>query len=646
MTNIAVRWSRLVFKLRYARMVAFQSPVMDRCSPLSWHVISSTAITDRTDRVGDAKELSVFSVCFALLLVLLSGCASRVDRAVDGSVGPDEWAIPWQRTATLNGQVFGHEGAPLAEARVSLGVYYYGDDDRVCVVETDRHGRFRVDRVPAGVEIRVNIEHPDHVAYGELLGLLRPDREYSFHAQLDRGIPLRFQMVDRNGRVIPEVEVDNWTLAKQTMVGDWVDVRLVADQHASFGIGTHGETITLWPPNPVADRSPLDRSFDPDVRFSIDPDSGETGPPDHPSWLRVRLSESDAQWSDPRRMIVPWILHSILTVQYPDGTPVVGATVSVREDEGFTDARGRFACAFPDQPNPDEMLRVTKGDYSVEVPVGDGRELHSSVVVPRGGDLEIRLEVDSPVCYRSAFLDAGEGVGEGDGKDLTTGRLLAENLRPGVVEWHLSVQRDSHDYYEGTATIHAARVTRLTQQLEALKMTRHRVHVVGPDGRPVSGAHVRTWWGDSFTDEAGNANLDLHWAPSPTAPEGAPPEPVRLQVAAEGFGVQDFERTHHEAFEIQLAAPAHLRVTARLAGIEVERLTDFGYEAYEPNVTVLHPNYFRGETPGVWHEEVSLPLDLTLSPGHYAIGSDRTTPVEIELKSDESRSLELQVQAP
>lgn len=206
----------------------------------------------------------------------------------------------------------------------------------------------------------------------------------------------------------------------------------------------------------------------------------------------------------PTELTLP--LHSILRVVYPDGTRVVGAEVN---GDWKTNSQGEFALV---DKKADDVISVVKGEYSIEVKLGEPREEVVRCVMPRGGDVEFELVSSEPVPPPMRWLILAEVETDEDsfcGGNWQT-RLLMENIRPGVRLFGSSVGGKS--LYDGlmlSGTITRGVRTRIPIPVE-LSRRKLRVQILAPSGVPAPNTHVFTDLSNLRTDQQGLAKVETY----------------------------------------------------------------------------------------------------------------------------------------
>ena len=392
------------------------------------------------------EERQPTRILLSILLVLLATSGSS---AQTSSEGPEVLgALPF---ATVKGRLVDAEGQGVAGVRILAQPYHPGrgpDGLQLHIGPTSADGSWEW-RAPACAVFWLTYLHPELDLTSDQMGLLRPGKSYDLGTQAigcnDR---LTFRLVSPGGVDLTPFALPNFFESHD----GWYSC-----------CSEYSETLIGWPYPQAMNLDPYD--------------------------LLEGLDES------PREVIVP--LHSIIRVEYPDGTPVAGARI---DDMWVTNADGEFAfCGV----QAGATFEVAHGDYSIEIELGEPKEQRVRYVMPRGGDVQFELIADQPFPPPMSWL-----IQKGD-EDARNGfwrtSLLWENLKPGPTKFRSGWDEESHTEIEC--------VVLLDSQIRAkhpVTFSRHTAVVTlhTPSGVPVPDTVIRSGFTETRTDSTGSAIVE------------------------------------------------------------------------------------------------------------------------------------------
>lgn len=595
------------------------------------------------------KETPVSRLLLVSLGLLLAACARSTHgdsgatpanlQPIDGSptsahIEPTSTALQLPR-ATLSGVVIAHDGKPARGATVRL----HYEDHVVSLpgpsTTTDADGRFAFPAVQSDHAIALYTSHPDHAWHEESMGLLRPGCGYSVELKLDRGVPLRFRLVDQRGEPIPTAWVgDDQRRFIRPDADAWFDYRARSIEPWSIRTGNAGHAVTVIEARELAKPEYQDDVDPDDPSLVVDPDTGAIGPMGHPTWPRVDVSE--ARWRSARELQLDVATHSTVRLVHPDGTPAASAKVTRGNEEQCTDEGVVTLTGKLESETPLEVATYGSRQDFVVGPPGSERR----IVVPRGGDVEFRVDPPSE-SWRIVFASVRfELDGELQPPEGTYGVGVArfDNLPAGRIEWESHAR--GHAEQRGTLVIRPGELIRVDVTVPLRSTIQRTVRIHDPEGAPIEGACVVTDWGPATTDSAGAAVLTLppHIDETIRLAEESLEERARSDdrlatlacfdatffVEADGYGRQYFLYPKGQLEDFHLVPLAKLIVSATRQGAPVTRADEFMHqEIYESVEDTSDLIYFQDEEPTWTYEtNVELPLELTVDAGVHVIMID------------------------
>ena len=362
-------------------------------------------------------------------------------------------------TALMKGRVVDADGVGIGGVRIEARPWHpsYGPDDSVYPVEPTAEDGSWSWEAPAHTTHQLTFIHPKILQFRVDAMVFRPGETYDFGVQT-AACPkaMTFRLVSPGGLdltpyAIPSLmpDPDGWY---HTCVREFEEILGLTPYRAGFA----------------------------DLSSGISIPDGYDGSP-------IEITTS---------------LHSILRVQYPDGTPVAGARI---RGEYKTNARGECAIGGEDYP-AGETVWIYKGDYSVSITLGEGREAILPVTIPRGGDLEFVLTSTEPVRAPISWGLIRVIGEEEDGSAfncLGQSILTIENLKPGTHTF------ESYPYFGvplHTATVVQGQMTRQEVPIPALRRF-VRARVVTAAGAPVPHARIQSPLMKTETDGQGRVDM-------------------------------------------------------------------------------------------------------------------------------------------
>lgn len=535
--------------------------------------------------------------------------------------------------ATITGVVLAHDGTPARGATIRL---YY--DDHVDSVSgpsatTDADGRFAFSAVQSDHAITLYTSHPDHAWHGEPMGLLRPGRTYSVELELDRGVPLRFRLVDQRGEPMPTAWVgDHQRRFIRPDADAWFDYRARRIDPWPIMTTFTSHTVYVIEAHDFAKPEYRDHNDPEDPCLIVDPDTGAIGAMGHPAWPRVDVHE--ARWRSAHELQLEASLHSTIQLVHPDGTPAASARVAHGNDEQRTDEG--VVTLLTGEPDARVPLQVTTYGSRQELVLDPGGS-QRRIVVPRGGDVEFRVDPPSE-SWRIVFASVSfELDGELQPPEGTYGVGVArfDDLPAGLIEWESHAQ--GHAEQRGSLVVRPGKLTRVDVTVPPRPAIQRTVRIHTPDGAPLEGARVITEWGPATTDSSGAAVLTLppHIDDTIRLAEENLAERAKYDfrlttlayfdatffVEADGYGRQYFLYPKSPLENYALVPRAKLHISATQQGTPVTRADDLMHEEiYESVEGAFHHIHFQDEEPTwVFEDDVELPVELTVDPGLHVI---------------------------
>ena len=206
-------------------------------------------------------------------------------------------------------------------------------------------------------------------------------------------------------------------------------------------------------------------------------------------------------------------LHSILHLVYPDGSPVVGAVVTLGESELSTNGNGEIPI-FKGEVN-EAGVSVSKGDFTAIIQLAERSGERETHVFPRGGDLDLEL-----IWTEGNAFAMGWGVSEINEESCYTennfnfiGRIRArlENLAPGEHRFEpwLIYGDDFEAPSPFTVEIESGEVTALRVPIHPRPSRQLNLLVTTPAGHPASQATVEFGAQKGLTDQDGRISIEV-----------------------------------------------------------------------------------------------------------------------------------------
>lgn len=597
------------------------------------------------------------------ILVCAIGCAQLAQSPTDASSSKSANPDPAWLWSTLRGTVVDHEGEPAVGATVTLYVITHTGNllaPRSAVTEVDGH--FEISAVP-DYTLHLRVELEGHAAHCESLGQLRPRTEYEVRVELDRGVPLRFQTVDRHGRAMVCDGFGNRTppfLARPDETGTF-DIRVstrgprLADHRISFA--NLSPDLELLAPGEIVTNCAHPIDEDARLAFSVDPATGRIGPPTRTDWPRVvSRAHGFVSWLSPSQLQLDTNTYTAIEVRYPEGVPVVGAFLLCDGTGGYTDELGRLTIAGEDF-SPTEPVEISKGAFWAEIPVGNMHGPARTVELGRGGDLEFHYEPTvpiPPILFPQIDLTGEDEYLEVQPSFFGCGFVRYENLPTGTITWHFW-----HDSVRqaGSVVVAADRTTIVRITVPVTPRVERTVHVCTVEGAAVSEARLTTRWGPAQTDARGTVTIevdpdldhDIESRGSRLSRSELTQNDLAFRVDHPEFGRQYFLYPTRPETTITLGPMAHLRISATHADgpiTFVDAVHHLEFHEHLDAFVFWSGTSYRDELPD-WttHENVALPLDLTVNAGTHivAIGGQDA---RVDLEPGESRSVTINLSAP